>query len=247
VLAHEDTDTNHYVNYLNECSGSKNLNTYTLLEEQTKIFSGDKLNEVCLQNKFKEHHQSHPIKINGKEDGFLKVNTIEFYYENDVALITSLYNQICVEACKIYQDKILIKEDKFWYVYDTFNNFGYEANFLIINPDMVHIKLFMANHTRNFIFNTLNETFTNLGGGNINFQKDYYIDGGTGFLACEDGDGLCGRFWWSAKKSYSGEIIELIDNTGDYTACYSSERFKGNLEIYNMMITNNKKEFCVSR
>ena len=142
VLAHEDTKTNHYMNYLNECSGGKSLKTYTVPNEQTKILSGDKLDEICLQNKFKEHHQSHPIKkFFGKEDEFLQVNTIEFYYENDVALITSLYNQMCFEACKIDQDKILIKEDKFWYVYDTFNDLGYEANFLIVNSDDLIYKI----------------------------------------------------------------------------------------------------------
>jgi hypothetical protein len=69
------------------------------------------------------------------------VSTIEFYYENDVALVTSLYNQMCFEACKIDQDKILIKEDKFWYVYDTFNDLGYEENFLIVNSDDLIYKI----------------------------------------------------------------------------------------------------------
>jgi len=112
VLAHEDTDTNHYVNYLNECSGSKNLNTYTLLEEQTKIFSGDKLNEVCLQNKFKEHHQSHPIKINGKEDGFLKVNTIEFYYENGKKINTLIKDMKLKVNSQIQGDQVRVTGKK---------------------------------------------------------------------------------------------------------------------------------------
>ncbi len=95
----------------------------------------------------------------------------------------------------------------------------------------------MTTHVRNYIFDINTKLFTSLPDGGLKFKKDHilvkgqksYFEGG-------------GAFWFESKRTYSGEIIELIS---EGNTCEDITRFQEWLQ--KAMKKQGLQEFCVTR
>ena len=240
-----------YASYLDSCSGS-NTKYYSLVEKtpdyadswnadtrRVEIFESTKLDINCLEKKFEHHQKNYPVEswIGGSvafdEIIIRKQNTVSNGITFDMIEIASLFSQQCGERCKFSNEVILIYEGKYWYMRGS-NDRGGESKF--INKDTILIRNLMTTHVRNYIFDINTKLFTSLPNGGLEFKKDHilvkgqksYFEGG-------------GAFWFESKRTYSGEIIELIS---EGNTCEDIMMFHESIQ--KAMKKQGLQEFCVT-
>ena len=268
IFANEDSKKRTYLNFLNSCSEG-NVTYYKIpiienaLYEERYIFNGYKLDLKCLKDKIFSFHRNNTYR---KQSGIppttsvgehnLKsrfVRDIEFYYlgndlereEKKYAQITSLYNYKCSIVCSIDIDKIFFKYDKygneqFFYIYGNYNDLVNDGIFLEINPDILLIRHKINTGTFYYLLDTTSNSFTDINNGGIEFLENFYF-----VIGKENKFNSNELFWFDAKYSYNGEILELINSKGLNSYCYEINVFEHIKEIYDKMLKSKMKEFCV--
>lgn len=272
VFANEDSKKRTYLNILNSCSDG-NVSYFkipiieSVLYEEKYIFSGHKLDPQCLKDKIFNFHRNNayrkqsgipPTPAVGEHNLRTRyVRNIQFNYlriesisekEKKYAEITSLYNYKCSNECSIDIDKIFFKYDKygkhandqFFYIHGNHNDLISDAVFLEINPDALLVRHKINTGIFYYLLDMDSHSFTEMNNEGIEFLKNFYF-----VIGKENKFNSNELFWFDAKYSYNGEILELINSKGFNSYCYKSNAFEHIKEIYDKMSKNKMKEFCV--
>ena len=219
-----------YIGYLEGCSKS-NVVHYILKNEkmpawhELDIFESTNLNLDCLEKKFEQHLDETIIR---------KQDTVSNGITFEMIEIASLFSERCGERCRPSSEIILIHKGRYWYMKGSNDK---EVKSKFINKDTILISNLMTTHVRNYIFDINTKLFTSLPDGGLKFKKDHilvkgqksYFEGG-------------GAFWFESKRTYSGEIIELIS---EGNTCEDITRFQEWLQ--KAMKKQGLQEFCVTR
>ena len=216
----------------------KNFKDGTLDDPDGYVYFGKNIDENCL----KESLAGDYVKINSE----LR-RSDENYYED--VLIEQYDNEIIFE-----NGSIVIKDNKFWYFFvpTLADNYGVTAHLNKSNQDMVLIAIGVGNtHTRNFVYNTIEQKTLYLINGLHSFEKNYILIEGS--KAYKDG-----AFWHSLKINYNNEVIELINavdgggscTKGNCVKCFSEDKYLSEdmriaHNIKNYLEKNRPKEWCV--
>ena len=258
VFANEDLKKIKYLDFLNLCSdGNVNYNKISIvkdiLHQERYIFDGYNLDIECLKDKFIRFHRNNtyrkqlgipPLPAVGEDDLIsYYVREIQFEYlgnEKKYSRITSLYNYRCFQACSIDFDKIFFKNNQFFYIYGNINDLSNESVFLEINPDALLVRFEIDIGTFYYLLDTVSGIVTDINNAGIEFLEDFYFAIGK-----EKKFNSNETFWFDAKYSYDGEILELINSKGLNSYCFESDAFKHIQEIYDKMLKNKMNKFCV--
>jgi len=223
-------ENKYYLDHLKSCSSS-NVEHYILKDDYSPpnrnrldIFESTKLNLDCLEKKFEQHLDETIIR---------KQDTVSNGITFEMVEIASLFSEKCGETCRPSSEVILIYKGRYWFMRGS-NDKGVKSKF--INKDTILIKNLMTTHVRNYIFDINTKLFTSLPDGGLKFKKDHilvkgqksYFEGG-------------GAFWFESKRTYSGEIIELIS---EGNTCEDITRFQEWLQ--KAMKKQGLQEFCVT-
>lgn len=233
-----------YYNYLNDCA--KNIRSHSFFpysqDSPTTVYEGNNLSTECLINKFREHHLKNKIKdINNR---YVNVGKVEITNKEKYLTITSLFDFVCGENCRMGENILINDKDKFYLIVSFNSDAGYEAN--LLKENIIHIQEHMFNKTNNTLFNTNTKYFNEIGSGDITFIKNGYLKKGVKSYLFKDEEPQ-GAFWFDAKYLFNNELIELIDYEGEYKECLTKDFFQSNKEIIQLMEQTNKDLFCVMR
>ncbi len=227
-------------NYLIDCSSSLLNETRYRYENDSKeylaVFKGENLNLDCLKDKYTNHLKKfRPPNYNIYAD---------IFREGNKGYITTLLRNICVNKYCLDEDKILFRENTYWYFYDLYNVYGLDFKEIDNLDAKILIEFFMGTHTRNILFDLYSYDFTYLVDGyDLTFEKNfYYTYQAKGYFPNQGG-----AFWYNAKRDYKNNIIELIDTTGEYATCKIANDFSEKGQISKFMIENDISSFCVSK
>lgn len=233
-------ENEYYVDYLKACS-AQDIETFSLKDDEVTVFKSKKLDLNCLEKQFLTHLKSFPVESYSSSNMVpfdetiirdnKKINDGLVY---DSIKISSLYSQKCGENCVFSDEAILIQGDDYLYI-RGFGDRGVEAE--LVNQDIVLIKNLMSTHVRNYLFNQKDKKYTLMPNGVLEFNKDYILVKQQKSYFNERG-----AFWFSSKRNYQGEIIELIS---DGSTCKPAKSFHETIQA--AMEKQNLKEFCVSR
>ena len=202
-----------------------NWETNTLDEPEGYVYYLNNIDKTCLESSLVGSYK----KIN-----YNLQYSDENYYED--VLVEKYSNDVLFE-----NGSILIKDNELWYFYvpRLADSDGVSTKIIDKKQDFIFINIGVGyTHTRNFIFDTINNRTVYLPNGfEVSFERDYiFIRGQKDYF-----NEMMGAFWFNSKVDYSGEIIELISD-GD--TCVEIESFYENIQ--KAMKSQGLVTFCVT-
>ena len=223
---------------LNKCSKGK-IDSYFFHKEKDPdywlgIYTSSNLDLECLREQFQNKITNYPV--NFLNNPRIKVSHDLSYYKS---YITNFNRVVCGERCYLDEDSILFVDDNYWYIYDLYNSYGHKANFIKTLDNKIHIQLLESTHIKNIVFDINTKDFLYLYDGILEFHDDYYI--ATHSKSYFYGGGA---FWYSAKRDYQNNILELIDLKTNFSNCEDTKLYSWSGQLYDFILETNNLQNC---
>ena len=110
---------------------------------------------------------------------------------------------------------------------------------LYVLDNKIHIQLLESTHIKNIVFDITTKDFLYLYDGILEFHDDYYIASHSKSYFYGGG-----AFWYSAKRDYQNNILELIDLKTNFSNCEDTKLYSWTGQLYDFILETNNLQNC---
>ena len=96
-----------------------------------------------------------------------------------------------------------------------------------------------STHIKNIVFDIATKDFLYLYDGILEFHDDYYIASHSKSYFYGGG-----AFWYSAKRDYQNNILELIDLKTNFSNCEDTKLYSWSGQLYDFILETNNLQNC---
>lgn len=130
------------------------------------------------------------------------------------------------------------------HIFYSSTDFGISANPL--SQSTVLFNGLHASYTSNYLVNTEKNNLQKFPNGDIRFDgKNYVASRIKAYGADPNSDDYPGAFWFSAKISETGKLLELLDYTGANSVCIKISQIPDRLKT--LLISAGRDKLCVAK